>query len=173
MNVITSAKRLVRSAAVVAMSAAVLLGFGATAAEATTWTSGALTTSATYCDYSSRLISVSAYASQMPQYTNGQFISYQIYLQDTTTGVTWLAASWAPWQKINAQIAAGGVLTEGTVTRPKLLGTTALYGTRGHGYRVVVQYDWWTGRDSTGYDPEMTYTEKYAGYTQTYSACWF
>ena len=173
MNITSATKRLVRSAALAVTSAALLVGVGATAANATTWNNGQLSTSGTYCDYNSRLIAVSAYASQMPNYTNGQYIRYRIFTQDTNTGVTTLSASWSAWQLINGQSPIGGVLTEGTVTQPKFLGTTNLYGARGHGYRVVVQYDWWTGKDNTGYDPEMSYTEKYAGYTQTYSACWF
>jgi hypothetical protein len=163
-----------RAAFVAAAIAALVMGTAPLASADSTWLDGQITSSGTVCDYNSRLIQVSASASQMSNFPNGQYVRYRIWTQDVASGQTFLSASWSAWQWIDGRVGMSGVGVEGAwVIQAKPLGTTNLYGVPGHGYRVVVEYDWWTGHEATGYDPDMIYTEGYAGWNQTYTNCWF
>jgi hypothetical protein len=145
--------------------AALTLGVGT--ANATNWGGGQITGSGVGCNRLTHTFAVEAAASQMFSYSayrNGQYVRYRVYTRDVTYNANSsyvISANWSPWVWVNG-LSYGG--TFGTfdvpIYRTITIGSTRFWGTAGHSYQALVEYDWWMGKDVTGVDPNAIYTEK-------------
>jgi hypothetical protein len=136
------------------------------------------------CDKATRTMTVSESASTMQAsglygpivgpYDNGQWVRYNVWARNTRT-TTWTQIyTWSPWQFI------AGVSSTPLVERLQNvtdLGTNRVTGAAGNNYQILVQVDWWTGRDNiVNVTPSYTQpyrTDAYNVYYLHPSACSF
>jgi hypothetical protein len=89
-------------------------------------------------------------------YDAGQYISHRVWARDVNTARWTLIYNWAPWTRYQTMLAVG----DGWVVQPAVIGNDVVYGAAGHNYFVLVEVDYWTGRDNVVTLP-TTYFQSY------------
>ena len=108
-----------------------------------------------FCDKASRSMTVTESTSTMQSsgpfgpvagpYDAGQWVRYNVWARDITASKWTQIYSWSPWAYIKTLTSTMYVER---LQVPADLGTNRVFGSAGHSYQVLVQVDWWTGKDN-------------------------
>ena len=129
-----------------------------------------------YCDKATRTMTVNERTSTMQSsgpsgpvagpYDAGQWVRYNVWARETAAASYTQIYSWSQWRYIST------VTSTPYVERleiPAELGTNRVTGAAGHNYQVIVQIDWWTGKDNiANITPSYSQILKTSPYTTYY-----